>query len=132
MKVLLDSDICIYMINNNPPGIRRHLGAFQPGEVGLSAITVAELRYGAAKSRSRTRNSTALDLFLLTLEIAEFDDAAAAAYGEIRSFLEKRGVPLGPLDMLIAAHALSLGTDLITNNIREFKRVPGLKVLKWS
>ncbi len=133
MKILLDTDICIYLIKNKPESIRKHLASLQPGDVGVSSITVGELRYGVAKSQSRAKNAEALEAFLLPLEIAPFDAAAAAAkYGEIRSALEKKGMPIGPLDTLIAAQAISLGVTLATNNLGEFARVPGLKCVTWA
>jgi tRNA(fMet)-specific endonuclease VapC len=107
------------------------LTSHAPGDVGLSAVTLAELRYGVAKSAQRERNSQALDEFLLPLEIADFDEAAAGAYGEVRTTLEKAGTPIGPLDTQIGAHALSLGAALVTHNAREFRRIPGLAVEDW-
>ena len=132
MKILLDTNICIYLIKNKPESVRKHLATLHPGDVGISSITAAELRYGVAKSQAKAQNVTALDTFLLPLEVAPFDEAAAEKYGEIRAALEKKGTPIGPLDMLIAAHAVSLGATLATNNLREFKRVPGLKCVNWA
>jgi tRNA(fMet)-specific endonuclease VapC len=103
-----------------------------PGSLGVSIITVSELECGAAKSQHPQRNREALEQFLLPLEILNYDSAAAFHYGEIRSNLEKAGTPIGPLDTLIAAHARSLNTTLITNNLDEFRRVPGLKVVDWT
>ena len=131
MKYLLDTDICVYVINERP---RRALDRFvkqQVGEIGVSSVTAAELAFGVAKSGSQ-RNRQALDAFLLPLKIADFDLAAAFSYGEVRTFLEGKGQVIGPLDMLIAAHAKSLGATLVTNNLREFKRVPGLAVENWA
>ena len=132
MKRLLDTNICIYLISRKPAAVLRHLEAARVGDLGLSSITVAELVYGAAKSRYPDRNRQALEKFLLPLEIAPFDMAAATAYGPVRANLEHAGRLIGPLDLLIAAHALSLGVKLVTNNIREFKRVPGLRVEAWT
>ena len=132
MKVLLDTNICIYLIRNRPESVRKHLASLNPGDVGISSVTAAELRYGVAKSQAKTRNAAALAAFLLPLEIAAFDDAAAVKYGEIRACLEGKGTPIGPLDTLIAAHAVALGATLATNNLREFKRVPGLRCVNWA
>ena len=131
MKYLLDTDICVYVINERP---RRTLERFvkqEVGEIGVSSVTAAELAFGVTKSGSQ-RNRRALEAFLLPLKIADFDLAAAFSYGEVRTFLEGKGQVIGPLDMLIAAHAKSLGATLVTNNLREFKRVPGLAVENWA
>jgi tRNA(fMet)-specific endonuclease VapC len=131
MKYLLDTNICIALIRKKPPKILKHLTVLAAGEVGISSITLAELRYGAAKSADEGKNAAALEEFLLPLEIADFDAAAALAYGRVRASLEKAGTPIGPLDTQIGAHALSLGTTLVTNNLREFRRISGLKVEDW-
>lgn len=129
MKYLLDTDICVYLIKKKPEGICRHLKRLDFDEVGVSSLTVAELRYGAAKSQAKAKSTAALEKLLATLKIIPFDAAAAECYGEIRAALEKKGTPIGPLDLLIAAQAVSLDAILATNNTREFKRVPGLKCL---
>ncbi|MDH4197085.1 MAG: type II toxin-antitoxin system VapC family toxin [Candidatus Aminicenantes bacterium] len=131
MRFMLDTDSCIALIKRKPSGLLRRMTSLAPGEVGLSAITLAELRYGVAKSAQRERNSQALDEFLLPLEIADFDEPAANAYGEVRVALEKSGRPIGPLDTQIGAHALSLGATLVTHNVREFSRIKGLAVEDW-
>ncbi|MCC8189558.1 MAG: type II toxin-antitoxin system VapC family toxin [Planctomycetes bacterium] len=131
MKILLDTNICIYLIKNRPEGVRERLRACTPGEVGISSITAGELWYGVAKSQAKTRNTAAMEAFMLPLEVVSFNSAASMAYGTLRTALEKKGTPIGPLDMLIAAHAVSLGVTLVTNNLREFKRVPGLKCVNW-
>ncbi len=131
MKYLLDTDICIYLINERP---KRALARFRQhavGDIGISTVTVSELAYGVAKTGS-ARNRVALEAFLLPLEIAAYDLVAALRYGEVRSDLSRRGQPIGPLDTMIAAHALSLGTALVTNNEREFRRVKGLAVENWA
>jgi tRNA(fMet)-specific endonuclease VapC len=102
------------------------------GDVGLSAIAVAELQYGVRKSQHPERNQQALEQFTLPLSIAAFDHGAAIAYGVIRATLEQQGTPIGPLDRLIAAHALSLDVTLVTSHEREFARVPDLKVANWA
>ncbi|MCA1974164.1 MAG: type II toxin-antitoxin system VapC family toxin [Caenispirillum sp.] len=131
MKYLLDTDICIYLINKRPPKVLDRFHRYEVGEIGVSSVTVAELAYGVSKSGSG-RNRAALEGFLLPLEIADFDQKAAWKFGEIRSVMERAGKPIGPYDMQIAAHALALGCTLVTNNQREFQRVPGLKVENWA
>ena len=128
---LLDTNICVAIIRRRGAGALEHLQRMKPGSVGVSIITVSELECGAAKSLHPQRNREALEQFLLPLEILDYDAAAALHYGDIRSRLEKAGTPIGPLDTLIAAHARSLNAMLITNNLREFRRVPGLKVEDW-
>jgi tRNA(fMet)-specific endonuclease VapC len=131
MRFMLDTDSCIALIKRKPASILRRLTALAPGEAGISAITLAELRYGVAKSSKREANGQALDEFLLPLEVADFDEPAAEIYGAVRAALEKAGTPIGPLDTQIGAHALSLGAALVSPNTREFRRVPGLTVVDW-
>jgi len=131
MRFMLDTDSCIALIKRKPGSILRRLTALAPGEAGLSAITLAELRYCVAKSAQREKNALALDEFLLPLEIADFDEPSAGVYGTVRAALEKAGTPIGPLDTQIGAHALSVGATLVTHNIREFRRIPGLTVVDW-
>ena len=131
MKVLLDTNICIYIIKRKPLEVLQKFEAYEVGDIGISSITVAELKFGVQKSQSVEKNQQALMQFLLPLTIAKFDTAAANVYGEIRAILEKQGTPIGSLDTLIAAHALSLDLTLITNNIKEFDRVPNLKLKNW-
>jgi tRNA(fMet)-specific endonuclease VapC len=131
MKYLLDTNICIYIIKKKPPEVLQKFSDCPVGEIGLSSITVAELEYGVQKSQQPERNEKALEKFIIPLEIAPFDYKASIAYGKIRAQLEAKGTPIGPLDTLIAAHALSLNATLVTNNTREFIRIPGLKVINW-
>lgn len=131
MKFLLDTNICIYIIKQKPSEVLQKFNTYQVGEIGISAITVAELEFGVQKSQFPTRNQQALTQFLLPLQIVDFDHAAAVICGNIREMLEKRGTPIGSLDTLIAAHALSLPVTLITNNVKEFSRVPSLKLDNW-
>ncbi|MGH6741961.1 MAG: type II toxin-antitoxin system tRNA(fMet)-specific endonuclease VapC [Bradyrhizobium sp.] len=131
MKFLLDTDTCIYVINERPARVLDQFRIRPVEDVGISSITVAELSFGVAKGKS-ARNREALAAFLLPLEVAPFDRQAALAYGEVRAGLERRGSPIGPLDLLIAAHALSIGAVLVTNNLREFKRVGGLRCENWA
>jgi len=127
---MLDTNICIYLINDRPASVRKRLEALKPGDAGVSSITVAELAYGVAKTRS-ARNRAALEGFLLALEIADFGLDAAMAYGDVRTGVEQKGTPIGPLDVEIAAHAIALDVILVTNNQREFSRVAGLRCENW-
>jgi tRNA(fMet)-specific endonuclease VapC len=129
---LLDTNICIYLIKKHPERVLRHLEAKQPGEVGISSVTVGELDFGVKKSAQPERNARALLLFLAPLVVLPFDELAARSYGTVRADLERRGKPIGPLDTLIAGHALALGATLVTNKVREFTRVGGLSVENWT
>ena len=131
MKLMLDTNICIYIIKQQPITVLKRFLEYQIGDIGISSITLSELRYGVAKSAYQEKNSRALDEFIIPLEIVPFDDEAARTYGNIRATLEKAGTPVGAMDMLIAAHALSLGIPLVTNNTREFVRIPALTVIDW-
>lgn len=131
MKYLLDTNICIYLINQRPAHVRPRFEAQAIGDIGVSVITACELAYGVEKSAS-ARNRNALEAFLLPLEIAAFDDSAMWQYAALRAGLERRGTPIGALDTQIAAHALALGCTLVTNNIREFSRIPGLRIENWA
>jgi tRNA(fMet)-specific endonuclease VapC len=132
MRYLLDTNICIYLIKKKPAKALAKFQAHSVGDIGISAVTVAELQYGVHKSQHVEQNQRALEQFLIPLICIPFDDQAAAAYGEIRAALETQGTPIGALDTLIAAHALSLNVTLVTNNTREFSRVPGLQVVDWA
>jgi tRNA(fMet)-specific endonuclease VapC len=129
-RFLLDTNICIYIINRRPMAVFERFADLRVGEIGISSITGAELDFGVAKSGS-ARNRDALAKFLAPLEILPFDEAAMRAYGPIRAGLERGGNPIGALDLLIAAHAQSLDVSLVTNNVREFSRVPGLRLENW-
>ena len=128
---LLDTNICIYLIKKRPPRLLERLRAVDIRAVSVSSITVAELHYGAAKSARAEQNLLALAALLAPLTVEPFDDGAAAVYGAVRADLERAGTPIGPLDMLIAAHALALHRTVVTNNAREFRRVPRLEVENW-
>lgn len=130
MRYMLDTNICIYAIKHRPPEVIAALRQHEADGLGISAITAAELFFGAAKSGS-TRNLSALAHFLEPLEIADFDRSAAAMYGPLRTALESAGTPIGPLDTQIAAHALALGVTLVSHDTRELSRVPGLKLDNW-
>ena len=131
MKLMLDTDTCIFIIRRNPPEIVERFKQYVVGDIGISSITAAELYLGAAKSRHPDKNLNALEEFFLPLEIAPFDQRAAFVYGPLRAHLEKAGTPAGSLDTLIGAHALSLGTTLVTGNVREFSRIPDLSLTNW-
>jgi tRNA(fMet)-specific endonuclease VapC len=132
MKLLLDTNICIYIIKRKPVTVLERFRAYQIGDIGISSITLSELRFGVAKSDYRAKNAKALGEFITPLEIVPFGEEAAFAYGEIRAALEKAGTVIGPMDMLIAAHAVALSVPLVTNNTREFERVSDLEVLDWT
>jgi len=132
MKYMLDTNICIYLIKQQPPKVLKHFKSHTVGDIGLSSITLAELRYRVSKSRHIEKNQQALDEFILPLEIADFDEKAAREYGAIQAELERTRTPIGSMDMLIGAHALALGALLVTNNIKEFKQIRNLKILDWS
>jgi tRNA(fMet)-specific endonuclease VapC len=127
---LLDTNTCIYLINRRPAKVFERFAGRHIGEIAISSITGAELAFGVAKSVSR-RNQQALDKFLAPLDILPFDETAMRRYGVLRSDLERRGTPIGTLDLLIAAHALALNATLVSNNLREFQRVEGLALQNW-
>jgi tRNA(fMet)-specific endonuclease VapC len=130
VRYLLDTNICVYIINRKPSAVIERFRQMMLGEVGVSSITAAELAFGVAKSGS-ARNRTALEKFLAPLEILPFGSDAIWVYGDIRSALERSGTPIGALDTLIAAHALSAKLTLVTNNLKEFQRVAGLRCENW-
>jgi len=132
IKYLIDTNICIYIMNKRPIGIIHKFKQFDVGEIGVSTITVSELQYGVAKSKNRRLNELRVEEFLSPLEILPYDETATMIYGDIRLQLEKSGEPIGPLDLLIAAQALSRDLVLITNNEKEFNRVHNLKVENWA
>lgn len=132
MKFLLDTSTCVFIIRNKSQLALSRLRQHAVGVVAISSITLAELRYGADKSQDPAKNHAALNSFLAPLEVVEFDAQAAGEYGRIRVDLENRGLPIGALDTLIAAHAKSLNLTVVTNNVGEFSRVPGLSVEDWT
>ena len=132
MTYLLDTDTCIYIIKRRPESVvERFENEVDIRSVGVSGITAAELQFGAEKSGFGERNLRALNLFLTSLTIHSFGVSIAPVYARLRATLERQGAPIGPLDTLIAAHALSLEATLVTNNTREFERVPELLVENW-
>ena len=128
--ILLDTNICIYIVNAKPLSVLARFQRYRMGDIGLCSVVAAELAVGVAKSAS-IRNRQALEMFLAPLAVPPFDTAAVWAYGELRAELERRGTPIGSLDTLIAAHALSQQATLVTNNTREFSKVPGLRLEDW-
>jgi tRNA(fMet)-specific endonuclease VapC len=129
---MLDTKICIHIIKRKPEHVLGRLKNARISGIGVSSITLSELAYGAAESSRPDQNRIALAEFLAPLEILSYDDMAAQEYGEIRAYLERHGTPIGPMDMLIAAHALSLNCTLVTNNERELSRVASLKIKNWT
>ena len=131
MNFLIDTNICIYIMNKRPPEVIHRFKNMEVGQIGISTITVSELNYGASKSNLRKQNFKRLEEFLAPFEIIPYSQSASKYYGEIRSRLENQGNVIGPLDLLIAAHALSENLTLVTNNEKEFKRIKSLKVENW-
>ena len=132
MKLMLDTNICIYIIKQKPAPVLKRFLEYRIGDIGISSITLSELRYGVAKSTHQEKNTKALNEFITPLEVVSFDEEAAHSYGDIRAALEKSGTPIGAMDMLIAAHAVSLGVPLVTNNSPEFARIPTLTIVDWT
>jgi tRNA(fMet)-specific endonuclease VapC len=130
MKYMLDTNTCIFLIRRKYPSVLETLMKKKPGDVTLSSLTVAELHYGVEKSSAIEKNKEALGLFLTSFEILDFDTTAAEAYGRIRSSLDKSGKPIGSIDMLIAAHAVSQDLILVTHD-RDFERISKLKTQDW-
>jgi tRNA(fMet)-specific endonuclease VapC len=131
MKYMLDTNTCIYIIKQKPTDVVERFKKIEIAQIGLSSITFSELLYGVLKSSNPEQNQIALAQFVAPLEILPYGDEAAQYYGIIRTHLEKQRTPIGSLDMLIAAHALSNDCVLITNNEKEFHRVPDLKTDNW-
>jgi tRNA(fMet)-specific endonuclease VapC len=132
MEYLLDTNICIYIIKKKPIAVFDRFKQLTIGSIGISSITLAELQYGIMKSSNPDKNREALDKFLTPIEILDFGYYATIEYGKIRAELERKGTPIGPLDMLIASHAKSLDLTLVTNNEKEFERIAGLKIENWT
>ena len=130
LAYMLDTNICIHVMKTYPPEVRETFNALAE-QLCISSITLGELHYGAEKSARRAENLTAIEHFVARLDILPFGRKAAAHYGQIRAELERAGTPCGPHDMQIGAHARSEGLVVVTNNIREFARMPGLRVENW-
>ena len=131
MRFMLDTNVCIDLIRRRSAEILGHLQRASPGDVCVSAITLSELEYGVARSSAPDRNRLALAEFMTPITVLPYSDLAAPVYGRIRAHLDAKGSGIGPLDTLIAAHALAAGLTLVTNNESEFRRVPGLNVVNW-
>lgn len=131
MRYLLDTNVCVDYLTGRFPEVARRMKRLKPDEICLSSIVIAELRYGADKSAKSKRNHELLNTLTDEMPARDFDRASASMYGKVRSALEEKGRAIGPNDMLIAAHALSLELVLVTDNVNEFKRVKGLKVENW-
>ena len=131
MRYMLDTNICIYVIKHKPVTVFQKLQNTNPEDVCISSVTYAELVHGVEKSAAVEKNRLALSMLLANMEILDFDVDAADCYGKIRAVLEKKGTPIGPLDMMIAAHAQSLGYTVVTNNVKEFSRVSALRIENW-
>lgn len=129
---LLDTNICIYCINNRPEEVIRNVKRHKPHQIKVSSVTVAELEYGASKSEYREKNRIAILNFLSAFDIIPFDDKDAEIYGQIRADLENRGKVIGPYDMQIAAQAISKDYILITKNTKEFERIEGIRIENWA
>ncbi|HLB58092.1 MAG: twitching motility protein PilT [Gammaproteobacteria bacterium RIFCSPHIGHO2_02_FULL_42_13] len=132
MKYMLDTNICIYLIKKRPENVIDKFQSLKLGDVCFSSITLSELFYGVEKSQRKQKNTSALEKFILPLDILPFDDKAAYQYGALRAYLERKGTPIGSMDLMIAAHALSIRAILVTNNVKEFSRVPKLTLENWA
>jgi len=128
MEFLLDTNICIYIIKKKPEIVLSRFKKFPLGSIGISTITLAELQFGIRKSSNPEKNLSALNKFIIPLDVIDFDCNATIEYGLIRAELEKEGTPIGPLDTLIGAHAKSAGLTLVTNNEKEFSRIRHLRI----
>jgi len=131
IRYMLDTDVCITLIKNRPESMRIRLSRLSPDEVGISSIVTAELWFGVALSQKKKQNQAALKDFLDYTTILDWPYEACLIYGQIRTGLQKKGTPIGAMDLLIASHALLLDAILVTNNTKEFSRVPGLKIENW-
>ena len=132
MTYMLDTNICIYLMKKKPEKVLQRFQEELDSGLCISSVVLAELEYGMKHSADPVRNEQALLRFLLPLSILPFGSAAASEYGAVRAYLQSRGTPIGPLDMLIAGHARAEGLSLVTNNVREFVRVPGLELENWA
>ena len=130
LAYMLDTNICIHVMKTYPPAVRERFNALAE-QLCISSVTLGELHYGAQKSPRRADNLAAIAQFVGRLETLAFGERAAAHYGQLRAELERAGTPCGPHDMQIGAHARSEGLILVTNNMREFTRMPGLRVENW-
>lgn len=132
MRYLIDTNICIYIMNQRPLEVVEHFKKHTLGDIGISSVTISELYYGVSKSQHKQKNTKRLQAFLLPFKILNYDEAASIHYGDIRANLESQGNIIGALDMMIAAHARSQNVTLVTNNESEFLRVLSLQVENWA
>ncbi|MGK7960191.1 type II toxin-antitoxin system tRNA(fMet)-specific endonuclease VapC [Crocosphaera sp.] len=128
---MLDTNICIYIIKKRPSTVLTRFQTIASEDLYLSVMTVAELQYGVDKSNAKSKNQEILDDFISRLQVLPWEETAGQCYSKIRNYLEAKGTPIGNMDMLIAAHCQSQNYTLVTNNIREFERIPDLKVENW-
>ena len=128
---MLDTNTCIFIIRKKPMHVFDRFKELKVGDIGISSIVLCELQFGVSKSNDPARNQTALTEFVAPLEIRDFPGGASPLYGRLREHLQTQGTPIGGYDMLIAAHALYEKTILITNNTKEFRRVPNLRMEDW-
>lgn len=131
LKYMLDTNICIFTVKN-PPAHMREVFNRHHGQMCISAVSLMELFYGAEKSVSPERNLAVIEGFAARLDVLPYDEIAASHTGQLRAELAKCGTPIGPYDQMIAGHARSRGLIVVTNNRREFDRVPGLRVEDWA
>jgi tRNA(fMet)-specific endonuclease VapC len=131
IRYMLDTNICISLIKHRPEGICSRLVHFVPDEIGVSGMVAAELWFGVANSQKKKQNTAALTDFLNYVALLDWPSRAAPLCGKIRTELQKRGTPIGAMDLLIATHALFIDTVLVTSNVGEYERVPGLKLENW-
>ena len=131
MKYLLDTNVCVDYLSGRHPAVAARIQSSAPSELALSAVVVAELRYGAERSARPKANHARIDVLVAEIPFLDFDLDAALAYGRLRSRLEASGTPIGPNDMLIAAQALARGLVVVTDNVREFRRVRRLRIENW-
>jgi tRNA(fMet)-specific endonuclease VapC len=132
LRYLLDTNICIYIAKQRPPGVAKRFARLAAGSVGMSLITYGELRYGAEKSQRGAEAMATIDRLVELIPVLEPAVEVGATYGHLRAHLERSGTPIGNNDLWIAAHALTLGVTLVSNNTREFERVPKLKLQNWA
>lgn len=132
MTYMLDTNICIYAMKKKPEQVLRRFREEMDEGLCISSITLAELEYGMKHSSDPLKNEQALLRFLVPLSILPFGAAAASEYGQLRAYLQSKGIPIGPLDMLIAGHAKAERLVLVTNNVKEFERIPDLEIENWA
>jgi tRNA(fMet)-specific endonuclease VapC len=130
LKFMLDTNICIFTIKNKPERVRARFN-LNTGRMCISSITLMELIYGAEKSQAPERNLAVVEGFVSRLEVLDYDAPAAIHSGQIRAELARKGTPVGPYDQMIAGHARSRGLIIVTNNLREFERIPGIRTEDW-